>query len=93
MDLQIQEILKSECMKHALAHGSITIFPNSTSGIIRIQFDQKANDQPYQIHDQYGRLVQSGVLNGHQNEIHITEGDGLYFFKIGNEVSKVQVTN
>jgi hypothetical protein len=69
------------------------VSPNPTKGFITVNTDKNLSRSSYHIYDQYGRLIKSGVLNGHQNEIHITEGSGLYFLKIGNEVSKVQVTN
>ena len=69
------------------------VAPNPSFGRYTIESKVNFNDQPYQIHYQYGRLVQSGILSGQQNEIQITEGVGLYFLKTGNEVTKVQVLN
>jgi ELWxxDGT repeat protein len=75
------------------SQGSFLISPNPSLGSFTIQSPVYMNDQLYQIFDQFGRFVQSGILSGQQNEIHITEGAGLYFLKIGNEVTKVQIIN
>jgi hypothetical protein len=69
------------------------VAPNPSFGRYTIESKVNFNDQLYQIFDQFGRIALSGVLSGQQNEIHITEGAGLYFLKIGNEATKVQVLN
>jgi hypothetical protein len=85
----------SVCLASVMEQADINfkVAPNPSFGRYTIESKVNFNDQPYQIHYQYGRLVQSGILSGQQNEIQITEGVGLYFLKTGNEVTKVQVLN
>lgn len=62
---------------------SISVYPNPAGDILSVKAADNMKSSPYFILDQSGRLIQSGNLNGGDNNIEISRlARGIYFFRL-----------
>ncbi|MCE2712958.1 MAG: T9SS type A sorting domain-containing protein, partial [Cryomorphaceae bacterium] len=73
----------------AKKHSSLKVYPNPSSGSFTIESAEQWHDEVYELYDQSGRKLLSGVLSGTQSTIQLPFGSGLYYLKIRDEVVKV----
>lgn len=63
----------------------ITIYPNPATDKINVKINTNKIGNPYNIYDQSGRIIQSGVLNLENNAIEIGNlSKGIYLFSLDN---------
>jgi hypothetical protein len=67
------------------------IYPNPTSSSITIEIPDQWDEEVYEVYDQFGRNLMSGILSSTQNILQLPFGTGIYYLKIRDEVVKVQV--
>ena len=59
---------------------NVSIYPNPSNGVFKIQHDYLAIETPYQISDITGKLIQTGKLSGEQTYVDLTQvQQGIYF--------------
>lgn len=68
---------------------SIKVFPNPASGFVTIESIEPWNNESFEIYDQSGRKLLSGLLSGAQNTVQLPFESGIYFLKIRNDVLKI----
>jgi len=70
----------------------ISIFPNPSSGQFMV-FVEPFSESNYIIFDQLGRIVKTGLLNGPKTNLNLDLESGIYFLKVNDFVTKLQVIN
>lgn len=66
-----------------------SVYPNPTSGLISIEFNQVVNET-ISVYDNVGRLVQTVEVNGLKSNIDLTNvSNGTYIVKIGTQTKQV----
>ncbi|MCE2712959.1 MAG: T9SS type A sorting domain-containing protein [Cryomorphaceae bacterium] len=70
-------------------NGVFNVYPNPTTGSVSIESAEHWNNEVYELYDQSGRKLLSGVLSGTQSTIQLPFGSGMYYLKISDEVVKV----
>jgi hypothetical protein len=83
----------STCLASAEEQSAIgfQVNPNPSSGKFVVESSLSLAKESYFLYDTYGRLINTGVLNGKEDLIQINAGTGIYYLKIRDEVVKVQV--
>jgi hypothetical protein len=69
----------------------LNIYPNPTSSSITIEIPDQWAEEVYEVYDQFGRNLMSGILSSTQNILQLPFGAGIYYLKIRDELVKVQV--
>jgi hypothetical protein len=70
----------------------LNIFPNPTSDNLIVAFDKAYNSLPYQLIDQFGRVLKTGILQSQVNNLDLSDlKQGHYLLKIKENVVKIQV--
>ena len=70
---------------------NITVYPNPGLGQFTIELDKNYSNEPYQVHDHYGRKLYEGKASGNKILLELDVANGIYFFRIGKSVLKLQV--
>ena len=68
----------------------LTVYPNPSNGQITLESSQHQDSDTYKILDQFGRLVQSGLLQSKETTIHLDIQKGIYYVIVGANVAKIQ---
>ncbi len=71
----------------------ITIFPNPTTGEVRIDNLEPNQASHINIYDSFGRLHSSKKVDHWAMNLELPEGDGVYFIQVGNVVKAVLKAN
>ena len=70
----------------------LNIFPNPTADNLTVAFDKAYNSLPYQLIDQFGRVLKTGILQSQVNNLDLSDlKQGHYLLKIKDNVVKIQV--
>lgn len=69
------------------------VSPNPSNGKVVIESSLSLAKEAYFLNYTFGRLINTGVLNGKEDLIQINAGTGIYYLKIRDEILKVQVVN
>jgi hypothetical protein len=73
------------------AVGQLLVYPNPTTGAITIH-STKAMNQGYTIHDQMGRTVVTGELNGYDTHVSLSHlAKGMYILKVNGNYKPAQL--
>jgi len=71
--------------------GQLLVYPNPTTGAITIH-STKAMNQGYTIHDQMGRTVVTGKLNGYDTNVSLSHlAKGMYILKVNGNYKPAQL--
>jgi uncharacterized repeat protein (TIGR01451 family) len=73
------------------AVGQLLVYPNPTTGAITIH-STKAMNQGYTVHDQMGRTVVTGELNGYDTHVSLSHlAKGMYILKVNGNYKPAQL--
>lgn len=63
----------------------LIIYPNPSTNVVTIQLEQDISNQPYQITDQFGRLISKDLILNNKTVISIDHlAPGIYFLQLMN---------
>jgi uncharacterized repeat protein (TIGR01451 family) len=68
----------------------LSVYPNPSNGQFTLLLD-KEGPENYSLYDQQGRVVKVGSLTGKKTTIALELNNGMYYLKVGKNVTKVQV--
>ena len=69
---------------------NITVYPNPSNGVFKIQHEYLAIETPYQISDITGKIIQTGKLSVEQSHIDLTKvQQGIYFLNASGSTYKL----
>ncbi len=71
-------------------NNQVNVFPNPASSDLTIAFEKEVNNELIIFHDAFGNVVKEMNFSGIEANLDITKlSEGIYFLKVGNQVTKI----
>jgi hypothetical protein len=73
-----------------LDNNQVNVFPNPANSDLTIAFEKEVNNELIILHDAFGNVVKEINFSGIEANVDVTElSEGIYFLKVGNQVTKI----